>query len=268
MKKKLKLKHWIGIGMLALVILIIVAVGSSDKDQEETQIAPVQQEETQEQPKSQPATEEEAGLEPVVEEEQVEEPKPKPKPTPQPAEPSVIQLSGAGQQASQKFTLESGLSIFRMTHSGQSNFQVWLLDDSGQRIDLLVNEIGPFNGAKAIGIERQGIYILDISADGQWTVKIEQPRPINAPSTPKTFTGTGQQVSGFVTISKGLAVFRMTHNGFSNFQVWLLNKDGRRIDLLVNEIGAFDGSKAIGIPGTGIYLLDISADGNWSISIE
>lgn len=155
-----------------------------------------------------------------------------------------------------------------MTYSGQGNFQIWLLDNNGQKVELLVNEIGSFNGAKAVGIDSKGTYLLDISADSQWSVKIEQPRPITASSIPKTFTGVGQQVSELVMIPKGLATFRMTHNGSSNFQVWLLDDNGQSVELLVNEIGSFNGSKAVGIENTGIYLLDISADGNWSISVE
>jgi len=37
--------------------------------------------------------------------------------------------------------------------------------------------------------------------------------------------------------------------------------------LLVNKLGNFDGSKAVRIDKTGIYLLDISADENWLIDI-
>lgn len=55
MKKKLKLKHWIGIGVLALLILIIVVAGSSNDEEEDqkAQVVPVQQEETQEKPQEQ-----------------------------------------------------------------------------------------------------------------------------------------------------------------------------------------------------------------------
>jgi len=69
-------------------------------------------------------------------------------------------------------------------------------------------------------------------------------------------------------LDKGLVTFEMTHNGDGHFGVVLLNAEGDYIDLLANGIGEFDGSKAVGISESGIYLLDISADGNWEISIE
>jgi hypothetical protein len=61
-----------------------------------------------------------------------------------------------------------------MEHTGISNFAVWILDDQGAKVDLLVNVIGSFNGSKAIGIDTPGIHLLDIQADGDWEVSIEQ----------------------------------------------------------------------------------------------
>lgn len=179
-----------------------------------------------------------------------------------------IQLSGSGQQASQKFTLGEGLSIFRMTHSGQGNFSIWLLDSNGEKVELLVNVIGSFNGSKAVRVNTPGEYVLDVQASGGWTVKIEQPRPTTAPSVPKTLSGRGQQASEFITLNSGLKTFKMKHTGQGNFGIWLLDSSGEKVELLVNEIGSFDGSKAIGISTSGIYILDISADGEWSVSIE
>jgi hypothetical protein len=49
-----------------------------------------------------------------------------------------------------------------------------LLNSQGQWVDLLVNEIGTFEGSKAIGIDQAGVYILEVSADENRTVSIEQ----------------------------------------------------------------------------------------------
>lgn len=183
-------------------------------------------------------------------------------------EPELIELSGTGQQSSQVFNLEKGLTVFKMTHTGTSNFSIVLMDSNGERVKLLVNEIGQFDGAKAVGILKKGNYILDISASGIWTVEIKQPRPTSADAKPKTFTGTSQQVSPFINLDKGLTTFNLNHNGNSNFSVTLMDKNGKRIELLVNEIGQFDGSKAVGISRAGLYLMDISASGDWSIDIQ
>ena len=50
----------------------------------------------------------------------------------------------------------------------------------------------------------------------------------------------------------------MTHQGNGHFGVTLLNKDGSRIgmeSLLANEVGSFNGSKAVRIPREDVYLL-------------
>jgi hypothetical protein len=71
------------------------------------------------------------------------------------------------------FHLDKGLARFVMTHDGDRNFIVWLLDDEGDMVDLVGNEIGDFDGSKAVSIRKGGIYLLDINADGNWKISIE-----------------------------------------------------------------------------------------------
>jgi len=85
----------------------------------------------------------------------------------------IIILSGFGQEASEKFVLEKGLVRFNLIYKGQHNFIVWLLDNNGKEVELLVNTVGYFNGSKAIGIDETGIYLLDILADEYWTIIID-----------------------------------------------------------------------------------------------
>jgi len=183
--------------------------------------------------------------------------------------PTVPQTySDMGKQVSPLFTLTSGLTTFHMEHTGSSNFIVLLLDDYGNWVNLLVNKIGDFSGGKAIGIDAPGIHLLDIQADGTWEITVDQPTPISAPLPPQVYTGHGQEFSPFFTLGSGLTTFHMEHTGTSNFAIWLLDAQGDWVDLLVNEIGSFDGSKAIGIDAPGIHLLDIQASGDWEVSVE
>gem|GEM_PF-568130 len=189
-------------------------------------------------------------------------------PAPSSAPSAPQSYAGQGQEFSPFFTLGSGLTTFHMEHDGSANFIVWLLDDQGDRVALPVNEIGSFDGSKAIGIDSPGIHLLDIQGDGNWTITVEQPTPSPAPSPPQTYTGYGQEFSPFFTLGSGLTTFHMEHDGSANFIVWLLDDQGDWVELLVNEIGSFDGSKAIGIDSPGIHLLDIQADGSWTITVE
>ena len=260
--KKMKRKNIVGLIALVAIVAAVIFAGCVEEETPVPTPSPTttplpKTTPTPEAPTATPTSEPTATLTPTP------TPTPELTPTPEP-----IALSGTGQEATSKFSLEKGLSIFRMSHDGDSNFAVWLLDDEGDKVELLVNEIGEFDGSKAVGIKKQGDYIFDISADGRWTITIEQPRPSSAPSVPKTLKGKGQQASEVFYLDKGLARFEMTHDGDSNFAVWLLDDEGDKVELLVNEIGEFDGSKAVSIRKSGIYLLDISADGNWGISIE
>lgn len=155
--------------------------------------------------------------------------------------------------------------MFQLTHNGRSHFGVWLKDSKGQDVELLANEIGSFNGSKAVGVST-GEYILDVSADGNWTVNITQPRQSSASDT-RSFSGTGQAATSLFHLGDGLVKFKLTHSGESHFGVWLKDKNGEDVELLANEIGTFDGSKAVGVSDDQ-YILDVSADGPWAITIE
>jgi metal-responsive CopG/Arc/MetJ family transcriptional regulator len=180
-------------------------------------------------------------------------------------ENNKLDLSGTGKKATTQFALNQGLAIFTLNHTGGSNFIVGVLDASGNRVDTLVNEIGVFNGKKAIQVPTSGNYLLDIEANGAWSINIDQSPPVNPAPVPRDFSGNTQTVSDYFTIGSGLATFEMNHTGDSNFIVSLLDSSGNRIETLTNEIGAFNGSKATRIPSTGVYILDIAANGPWTI---
>ena len=188
-------------------------------------------------------------------------------------EPAPTNLSGFGQAATTPFDLQSGLTIFRLTHQGGGHFSGTLLDQNGQRAggmdSLLANVVGPFEGSKAVQT-KAGQHLIDVSADGPWTITIEQPRPSSG-SQMSSFQGNSQTASDFFELSEGLKRFAMTHQGNGHFGVTLLNKDGSRIgmeSLLANAVGPFDGSKAVRIPREDVYLLQVSADGPWTVQVE
>lgn len=196
-----------------------------------------------------------ADPEPEPEPEQEPEPAAEPEPEP-PVEPEPITLSGVGQQATSPFDLEPGLAIFSLSHQGQANFIVDLLDESGAAVAPMgiVNVIGPFEGSYAQQVT-EGQHILDVMADGPWTITIEQLRPTEAPET-RNFSGTSKTATEFFELSSGLHTVSLSHQGDANFIVDLLNRDGASVEPmgLVNEIGPFDGSTAITVPEDGVYL--------------
>jgi hypothetical protein len=82
----------------------------------------------------------------------------------------------------------------------------------------------------------------------------------------QSFEGTERMARPSFKAAGGLAIFRLTHAGRQNFVV--LVKQGERIaSLVVNTVGPFDGSKAVGLPA-GDYTMDIRSSGRWSVEID
>ncbi len=187
-------------------------------------------------------------------------------PAPEP-EPEPITLSGVGPQATETFRLEDGLMVARMSHQGESNFIVHPIDETGaQAGPTLANRIGAFEGSTALNAIA-GTYLLNVDADGPWSVTLEQPRPRSAPNA-REFSGSNMAATEPFSLNAGLARFEMSHQGASNFIVYLRDAAGNPVGMgLANEIGAFQGSQAVQVPADGIYLLTVDADGPWTIRV-
>jgi hypothetical protein len=179
-----------------------------------------------------------------------------------------IKLSGTGDRASTKFRLQAGLSTWQISHDGRSNFQVSLLSSDGKSTMMPVNTIGRFKGTQAVHVAKAGEYLLNVNADGKWAITIEQPRPATAAEKPLEVMGKGPSVSRFVTLPKGISVFEVSHRGDAIFRVTVLDREGRIVMPVVAVVGKYEGSKAIMIPEEGVYLVNVSANGEWTLKVE
>lgn len=195
---------------------------------------------------------------------------------PEPEPPAVqgsggVTLSGSGPEATRPFQLEEGLTIIGMSHQGNANFIVDLLDENGSSVAPMgvANVIGPFEGSTPIQIAQSGQYLLDVQNAGQWQIQVEQPRADSAPQTTE-FSGNSAQATQLFELSGGLHRVELTHQGDANFIVDLLDENGASVVPmgLVNEIGPFDGSRAMTVPGDGIYLFSVQANGPWTITVD
>jgi hypothetical protein len=177
------------------------------------------------------------------------EPEPESEPEPEPTQPAQ-EFSGRGDKILQ---FDSGPFVATITHRGGSNFAVWAMNSQLEDVDLLVNQIGSYKGQVLGSSDTYGG--LRITADGRWTVSVV---PVNqAPTDSGAVKGTGDAV--FFWTGSDRTVARFTHDGTSNFAVWLYTPNGR--DLLVNDIGAYSGEQVI---EDGLF--EITADGAWTIT--
>lgn len=177
----------------------------------------------------------------------------------------IAQLAGNGKQVTRQVSLPAGVYVFRIQHSGRSNFIVRPLSTDGRKYAPLVNEIGKFSGSAVFVVDAERSYLFNVDGDGQWRISVENPRP-SLDNDKTQIKGRGQQATDVFTFEGGLYVFEMKHNGKSNFIVHPVGLSGRRLAPLVNEIGRFDGSAAETLE-RGEYLFQIAADGDWEVLI-
>ena len=101
------------------------------------------------------------------------------------------------------------------------------------------------------------------------TTQTTQPTQTTTPApAPQTFSGIGDSAVPAFNLNKGLAIFEMSHNGGANFAIQLYSSTGGYVDLLVNTIGTFNGSKVISLDHTGQYTMNVTASGNWSAKVS
>jgi hypothetical protein len=188
----------------------------------------------------------------------------KPTPTPTPTQapvPADVVLSGHGDAVIKAAALDGtdqpGVATF--THDGSANFSVWSLDANVNQLDLLVNTIGAYSGTVLFDKQsNQHTESLQITADGNWTVTLHSIRAL------RSFDATGTTGHGDdVLVYRGDAgAATLTHDGSNNFAVWTY---GDQTNLVVNEIGAYNGT----VRWTkGPELVTVTADGNWSITVD
>lgn len=82
-----------------------------------------------------------------------------------------------------------------------------------------------------------------------------------------TFSGSGQAVTDEFNLAGACTAFIFEHDGEPNFAPELLDEDGDRAFLIANGIGGFDGAAAAPID-SGTYVVDVEADGDWSLELE
>lgn len=183
--------------------------------------------------------------------------------------PDPITFEGSGQAVTDAFDLIGGFVIAEMEHTGgDSNFQVELVDDeSGERVELFVNEIGEWAGETGETVD-EGTYVLDINADGEWAVTLRQPRPTDGQEPPIDERGETPRVLGPYDL-EGRQEATGSHQGDGNYIVRAHDAEAAGdefAELIFNELGEFEGSTTFS--GPGLSWITVDADGEWELTVE
>ena len=90
----------------------------------------------------------------------------------------------------------------------------------------------------------------------------QKPEPKDQYRIAENYSGNKSQI---IDLIAGPATFDIKFDGNSHFTALLLKGDGTLVDTLANVNGSFKGTKALNVPQTTAYILDVRCDGVWSI---
>jgi hypothetical protein len=94
----------------------------------------------------------------------------------------------------------------------------------------------------------------------------EEAEPPRQKVDTQSFEGTERNAEPRFKAAGGLAIFRLTHAGRQNFVVQV-GQGANVTSLIVNTVGDFDGSKAVGL-APGDYTMKIRSSGRWTVEID
>ena len=173
--------------------------------------------------------------------------------------PADKTYEGRGAKTVQLDLDEDYQHIAKITHNGSSNFVVESRDGTGDYVDLVVNEVGDYDGLRPLDLEREQPASLRIRADGRWKVTV-----MVADKAPKwTGKASGKAGATLLLVDPGAAdqEVRFTHKGRSNCALTVRGEE--RSDLLVNDIGQYSGDMVL---PTGTRYIEIETSGSWTLA--
>lgn len=166
--------------------------------------------------------------------------------------------------------LQDGLpiAVVSLSHRGSRNFIVHAIFSDGSD-DGLVNVIGPYEGRRLAFRPGADLAGLEIRADGDW-VAIAANIGLSQTGTEdaRNYEGVGDSVIVFPSVIEtgfepltAFSKVTLTHDGVHNFIVHELGGP-----LLVNEVGPYSGT--VRLSASGIFGLEVVADGAWTVSFN
>ena len=155
-----------------------------------------------------------------------------------------------------------GMYVFQISGNESGNhFAVKSYDENGEDLDLLVNTTDPYNGI-TLG-SSNGAKILEISANGSWSIDLVPIYDMPLISTGETYSGSGDAV-----LQINNTALKADVSGNENerhFSVQSYNYNWDYIDLLVNTTDVYSGTVML---KDSPNLLFINAEDSWSITLE
>lgn len=181
-----------------------------------------------------------------------------------------LTVSGSGSEQTTSVRLGSRLTIASYEHRpADGEFTAQLVERGNPDNAILLNVAGDSTGRTAFGLS-EGVYRLDIEADGDWTVSVTQPETADieasAEPLPTIQDGSGSDVRGPFELD-GPTDVTAVYSGNDDFNVEMLDRGGRSVaPNLFDETGSFSGEATLDHRGYGWF--DVTTTGDWSLDIE
>lgn len=186
-----------------------------------------------------------------------------PPPTTQAAVPAQT-FEGIGAQVVQ---LDAPVELGLLTFECPQCSGTITVESDAEFDNVIVNSFlgGPYSGSRWINPRGTTASRIQVQADDAWTLtvgaldeRVEQ-YPAGQP-----VSGSGDSVF-LLDVAPDTAAF--THSGRSNFSVELMTDSNLyQPDLAINEIGAYEGTVLFRVNGTDAGLVQVTADGDWTMT--
>jgi hypothetical protein len=189
------------------------------------------------------------------------EPTATPVPTPTP-EPIVLEGAGDSVVSVEKWG-GPAIAYIRGNQAG-GHFAVTSLDINNEVLDLLVNTVDPYEGARPIDFEGEQTTRFEVQASGDWRIEIRPVSMGHALVVPGSAEGSGDEVLVLLAleVTPDTAIIQGNEAG-SHFAVIGYGDQGWP-DLLVNTVDPYAGTVAV---EGGTTVLAIQAVGGWSVEV-
>jgi len=193
---------------------------------------------------------------------------PTPTPTQLPPTPTSVpvfegqEYSGTGDDIIDLSDLPETPLLLTISHEGNANFIIQAYDADNNLKGLIVNTIGSYQGRRALNLFGELPARLSVQADGSWSIKIDDISKAPTLDVPGIIEGKGDDI---ILLTGGKPdTISLSHQGQGNFIVMAHKVGDLFPDLVVNEIGKYEGKNLI---PTSTDIIEIQADGPWSMEI-
>ena len=183
----------------------------------------------------------------------------------------IAQLSGSTTQTTAPFALKAGLALFQSVRSANSGyFYIDVFDTSGNQIATIASGSVPMDLSVAAKIPADGMYVLQVQAEGGWTVNVSQPKASYAPPpAAQHWSGKYWNATPLFSLHAGPAVLHASiPNSSTHFEATLLDQNREFIGEIQNAAGAAEQTVNVTIPSDGVYLIQVYSDGDWSVDVQ